>query len=61
MTMKMKRRFGALIALAAAFMGLIPANAQPTPNPDPRSLTIYQIMVASFIHGPAGAPRYTAM
>lgn len=59
--MKMKRRFGALIALAAAFMGLIPANAQPTPNPDPRSLTIYQIMVASFIHDPAGAPGYTAM
>lgn len=28
---------------------------------DPRGLTIYQIMVASFMHSPDGAPGYTAM
>lgn len=28
---------------------------------DPRQLTIYQIMVASFIHDPEGAPGYNAM
>lgn len=30
-------------------------------NPDPRALTIYQIMVASYQNDPAGAPGYTAM
>lgn len=30
-------------------------------NPDPRALTIYQIMVASYQHAPDGAPGYTAM
>lgn len=30
-------------------------------NPDPRSLTIYQIMVASYQHSPDGAPGYNAM
>ncbi|MDE6321243.1 MAG: hypothetical protein K2L93_03000, partial [Muribaculaceae bacterium] len=37
------------------------ANAIPTPNPDPRALTIYQIMVASYQHGEGGAPGYKAM
>ena len=44
-----------LFALACAF-GL---NAQ-TIN-DPRQLTIYQVMTASFQHGEGGAPGYTAM
>lgn len=30
-------------------------------NPDPRALTIYQIMVASYQHDPEGAPGYNAM
>lgn len=30
-------------------------------NPDPRALTIYQIMVASYQHAPDGAPGYNAM
>lgn len=30
-------------------------------NPDPRALTIYQVMVASYQHDPAGAPGYNAM
>lgn len=37
------------------------AAPAPPPGADPRSLTIYQIMVASFIHDPAGAPGYKAM
>ena len=31
------------------------------PVDDPRALTIYQVMVASFRHGQGGAPGYTAM
>ena len=30
-------------------------------NPDPRALTIYQVMVASYQHDPDGAPGYNAM
>lgn len=38
------------------------ATQARTPEPaDARSLTIYQIMVASFSHSPDGAPGYTAM
>lgn len=33
----------------------------PVRQNDPRNLTIYQIMVASFIHDPEGAPGYKAM
>lgn len=34
---------------------------QTAPPADPRGLTIYQIMVASFQHAPDGAPGYKAM
>lgn len=57
----MKKRFLALLALAASLLGMTTAHAQTAPNPDPRSLTIYQIMVASFMHDPDGAQGYTAM
>ena len=37
------------------------SSAAPASVDDPRALTIYQIMVASFQHGEGGAPGYTAM
>lgn len=50
-----KRTLLWVLSLAGISLG---AGAQ---NPDPRSLTIYQIMVASFQHGDGGAPGYNAM
>lgn len=51
-----------LLALALALSCRAMAADRPAGNgADPRSLTIYQIMVASFIHDPAGAPGYKAM
>lgn len=46
--------------LPALFCGLF-CRAAASIADDPRSLTIYQIMVASFRHGEGGAPGYTAM
>lgn len=51
----MKMRYFWLLVMAA--IGLR-AGAQIS---DPRQLTMYQIMVASFQHDPAGAPGYSAM
>lgn len=47
-----------LLASLAAFFGFGFIFAQ---NPDPRSLTIYQVMVASFQHHTDGGPGYNAM
>lgn len=50
------------IMIFAFIASLFGRTAASTPAaPDPRSLSIYQIMVASFQHDPAGAPGYTAM
>ena len=49
-----------LLALAAAFCGRSQAQSAVAPDAH-RSLSIYQIMVASFRHSPDGAPGYTAM
>lgn len=47
------------LAIAAIFLGACHrANARQL---DPRSLSIYQIMVASYQHGEGGAPGYKAM
>ncbi|MDE6277714.1 MAG: hypothetical protein K2M06_06350 [Muribaculaceae bacterium] len=48
------------LAILSAFTGQTFAQAHTAPD-DQRSLTIYQIMVASFRHGEGGAPGYTAM
>lgn len=48
-----------LFAFLASLFGK--AEASTPQEPDPRSLSIYQIMVASFQHDPAGTPGYTAM
>lgn len=42
-------------------LGIIPATAASVGRDDQRSLSIYQIMVASFMHDSIGAPGYTAM
>ncbi len=50
------------LLLAAVFGGLfLPTRAFTAVPDEQRSLTIYQIMVASFMHDPDGAPGYTAM
>lgn len=50
------------MAIAALFLGgNTRANSTNTHNPDPRALTIYQIMVASYQHGDGGGPGYKAM
>ncbi|MDE6311505.1 MAG: hypothetical protein K2L96_06780 [Muribaculaceae bacterium] len=46
--------------LIAAMSGQAFAQSA-TPTDDQRSLTIYQIMVASFLHGEDGAPGYKAL
>lgn len=48
------------LGLLAAISGQAFAQSATAPD-DHRSLTIYQIMVASFLHGEGGAPGYTAM
>lgn len=51
-----------LLALAVAVTGAFSAAGANMYAPDAhRSLTIYQIMVASFQHSPEGAPGYKAM
>jgi len=50
-----------LLTAAPAFHASAVATPARQPVNDPRALTIYQIMVGSFIHDPAGAPGYTAM
>ncbi len=52
-------RFG-ILALLAVVCGKA-QNPVPQSPDEHKALTIYQIMVASFIHDPAGAPGYTAM
>ena len=53
------RKFRFLIlAFLASLFGSYRAHAL---TGDPRELTIYQVMVASFQHDPAGAPGYKAM
>ena len=47
--------------LLAIFGGLNSFALNPTLTDDQRSLTIYQIMVASFQHSPDGAPGYTQL
>lgn len=49
-----------LIIAALCLTATLRSRAQGN-GADPRSLTIYQIMVASFNHGEGGAPGYTAM
>lgn len=48
---------GALLGFATPCKAQVPT----TPPADPRALTIYQIMVASFQHDPNGAEGYKAM
>ncbi len=48
------------LGLLTAITGRAFGQTQEAPD-DQRSLTIYQIMVASFIHGEGGGPGYTAM
>lgn len=47
------------LAIAAILLGT--SHRAGARQPDPRSLTIYQIMVASYQHGEGGAPGYKAM
>ncbi len=49
------------LALVSGLFGLCRAAATTMPTDDHRSLTIYQIMVASFLHGENGGPGYNAM
>ena len=53
-----KRFFSSLLGLLTIFAGW---SQTPQLPDDPRQLTIYQVMVASFIHGEDGAPGYTRM
>lgn len=53
-----KRFFSSLLGLLTAFAGW---SQNPQLPDDPRQLTIYQVMVASFIHGEGGAEGYTRM
>lgn len=53
----MKRFRLLFLALITSLFGVNRAHA----DSDPRSLTIYQVMVASFQHDPAGAEGYSAM
>lgn len=58
----MKKSLSVLMLASLAFFSWLPARAQRQNVPDEqRSLSIYQIMVASFQHSPDGAPGYTAM
>ena len=56
----MKYFLSVLLCILLALICVVRVNAAP-PAQDQRHLTIYQIMVASFIHDPAGAPGYTSM
>ncbi|MDE6578013.1 MAG: hypothetical protein K2K58_07575, partial [Muribaculaceae bacterium] len=47
-----------ILAISVALSALSPVMAQ---EQDPRALTIYQVMVASFQNDSTGAPGYTAM
>lgn len=49
------------LALVSSLLGWSKAAPAETPETDHRALTIYQIMVASFLHGDGGAPGYNAM
>lgn len=49
-----------VLSFFAALFGGQKLTAAPLTG-DPRELTIYQVMVASFIHHPDGAPGYSAM
>ncbi len=56
------RRLRLLLLAALAFFGRGAAQSAPPVSPDEhKSLAIYQIMVASFIHDPEGSPGYNAM
>lgn len=50
-----------LTCLLSAIAGGHAARPAAIPTDDQQSLSIYQIMVASFQHSPEGAPGYTAM
>lgn len=52
---------GAFFSLIGAFLGLNAQKPSQTATPEQQSLTIYQIMVASFQHAPDGAKGYNAM
>ncbi|MDO4320862.1 MAG: alpha-amylase family glycosyl hydrolase [Bacteroidales bacterium] len=58
----LKRLFGGLVGGLMALTGNAGTKAATAaPVDDPRALTIYQVMVASFRHGDEGAEGYTAM
>ena len=60
MNLRIKSFFRA--ALAMFFFILAPAKAPAADSvPDVRSLSIYQIMVAPYLHAPDGAPGYKAI
>lgn len=50
-----------ILALISNLLGWSRTAEPSLPPSDHRSLTIYQIMVASFLHGEGGAPGYTAL
>ena len=50
-----------LLTLLSSLFGWARPEKPANDQPDPRSLTIYQIMVASFLHGDGGATGYSAM
>lgn len=50
-----------VIAWLLTLLGIMPAKAAPVDRDAQQSLSIYQIMVASFMHDSTGAPGYTAM
>lgn len=52
---------GAFFGIAAHAFTSTSQTGNALPPTDPRGLTIYQIMVASFLHDPSGAKGYTAM
>lgn len=59
----MRFRISALLSALLAVFGISAEtyNVAPKLSDDQQSLTIYQIMVASFRHSPDGAPGYNAM
>lgn len=58
---KILKYLGTFAALFGSFLGLHAQKPSPTASDEQQSLTIYQIMVASFQHSPDGAPGYNAM
>lgn len=55
------RNITTLVTLISAIFSLRASGPSTVPTDEQRSLSIYQIMVASFQHSPDGAEGYTAM